>query len=334
MQAYENLMYLINKDKYLKADFKKEKDVIYENYPIKKIEYKKAYISYPKSNYIIDNNYKKIEHNHILNKTISEIYDMKSIKSKPSEYYQYNMENRNISELRLSNLQKDNNILSNFELLKEENESNNTLDELKEQEEEYQTNLSIVLNKKNENQKIIESNGDSKYDNDVKKINVKYKKKIPILITKAIPYSLIKQEIEPEPITQFNTPLKQKKENDVENELQKTEALLEEDLEEKSKSVKISDPYNFPIGKTGDINSIRYDIFKFVTDNFGLDDKLIENQRGIINQYLFLWGLQPIKANAKTRETIRKNIYDDLMAKTELTQLVLEKKDNTDTVLP
>ena len=36
MQAYENLMYLINKDKYLKADFKKEKDVIYENYPIKK----------------------------------------------------------------------------------------------------------------------------------------------------------------------------------------------------------------------------------------------------------------------------------------------------------
>ena len=28
MQAYENLMYLINKDKYLKADFKKEKDVI------------------------------------------------------------------------------------------------------------------------------------------------------------------------------------------------------------------------------------------------------------------------------------------------------------------
>ena len=269
---------------------------------------------------------------------------MKSIKSKPSEYYQYNMENMNISELRLSNLQKDNNILSNFELLKEENESNNTLDELKEQEEEYQTNLSIVLNKKNENQKIIESNGNTKHDNDAKKINVKYKKKIPILITKAIPYSLIKQEIEPikqeiepikqeiEPITQFNTPLKQKKENDVENELKKNEALLEE----KSKSVKINDPYNFPIGKSGDINSVKYDIFKFVNDNFGLDDKLIEKQRGIINQYLFSFGLQHIKTNATNKKTIQNSLYEELNSKTELKQLEIDittkRKTSTSTI--
>ena len=36
MQAYENLMYIINNDKNFKIDFKKEKDIIYEKYPLKK----------------------------------------------------------------------------------------------------------------------------------------------------------------------------------------------------------------------------------------------------------------------------------------------------------
>ena len=62
--------------------------------------------------------------------------------------------------------------------------------------------------------------------------------------------------------------------------------------------------YTFPIGKAGDINSIRYDILKYVTNNIGANDKIIEENREMVNEYLISWGLPIIKGNCSLSETI------------------------------
>ena len=237
------------------------------------------------------------------------------------------MQNKNINDLRLSQLQKENNILSEFELLKEQNETNDTLENLKKEEDEYQTNLLIVLNNKNENLKIIEKDGNTKYDNDVKKMNDKYKKKKPLLITKAIPFSIIKEKKEEkieektEPITQFNTPLKlEKLEKVVENDLEEeNEAITEFNtplkLEENvSKTDKIIDNYVFQEDNKGEtINTTRREILKTISNNFGTDGRFIEENRGEIAMYLKSYGLTNIPLNFINESVILHYIHTALM---------------------
>ena len=193
MIAYENLLNIIKNDKHLEMNSKDEKDITYKKFPLKKFIINQDIISYPRTNYIIDDNftYKKTQ-NYFLDKTINDIFNLDAVKKKPSEYYQYNMQNKNLTDIRLSELQKENNIQSNFELLKEQNETGDSLENLRDLEDDYQTNLMIVLNNKKSNEKIIDINGNTEYENDVSKLNKKYRKKTPLLVTKAIPQSILK----------------------------------------------------------------------------------------------------------------------------------------------
>lgn len=181
MIAYENLLNIIKNDKHLEMNFKKQKDITNEKYPLKKFVINQNIIPYKKINYINEDNfvYKKIDYK--IDKTINDIFDLDAVRKKPIEYYQYNMKDKNISDMRLSELQKENNILSEFELLKEQKETGDSLENLRDLENDYQTNLMIVLNNKKSNEKLIDINGDTKYENDVSKLNNKYNKKNSII---------------------------------------------------------------------------------------------------------------------------------------------------------
>ena len=345
MIAYENLLNIIKNDKHLEMDFKKQKDITYEKYPLKKFVINQNIIPYKKINYINEDNfvYKKIDYK--IDKTINDIFDLDAVRKKPIEYYQYNMKDKNISDMRLSELQKENNILSEFELLKEQKETGDSLENLRDLENDYQTNLMIVLNNKKSNEKLIDINGDTKYKNDVSKLNNKYKKKIPLLVTKAIPQSILKVkeeekldekiELKGEPITQYNTPIKlliNEKENEEEKiELKDNE---EEKLDEKGNEEKIIDNYLFVDDKEGEnINEIRREIFKTVTNNFNTNGKFIEENRNDIYKYLSSFGLKIIPRNYVNEQVIKKYMFDYLKLCNEIKKIdITERKESISTI--
>ena len=157
MIAYKNMMNEINNLKEPKPIIEKKHCII--KYPLHKIyNSDNKIIPYPKHkiNYLVDNSKNFIrkynENKEVANYTndIDKLYSLdvklKSDNDKPPDYYQYNMKNKTIEDLRLDAYQNENNIKSNMTILQEENASNKTINEIKTDEDDFQTNLNIILN--------------------------------------------------------------------------------------------------------------------------------------------------------------------------------------------
>ena len=154
MIAYKNMMNEINNLKEPKPIIEKKHCII--KYPLHKIyNSDNKIIPYPKHkiNYLVDNSKNFIrkynENKEVANYTndIDKLYSLdvklKSDNDKPPDYYQYNMKNKTIEDLRLDAYQNENNIKSNMTILQEENASNKSINEIKTNEDDFQTNLNI-----------------------------------------------------------------------------------------------------------------------------------------------------------------------------------------------
>ena len=166
MIAYKNIMNELNHSKEPKPMIEKKHCIT--KYPLHKVcNSHNKIIPFPKHkmNYLVDNpknfirkyNENKVAANYTNN--IDKLYSLdiklKSEDDKPPDYYQYDMKNKTIEDLRLDAYQDENNIKSNMTILQEKNIINKSLNEINTDEDDFQTNLNIILNEYKNKQKDL-----------------------------------------------------------------------------------------------------------------------------------------------------------------------------------